>query len=56
MPQTTKTKGAGAFSKSIAPVKTSSAAKPATTAKPAGRIGNLGAFAHAPKKKSSRKA
>jgi hypothetical protein len=46
MPQTTKTKGAGAFAKSAAPVKA-----PAPAAKPAGRIGNLGDWAHPPKSK-----
>lgn len=52
MPQTTKTKGAGSFSKAIAPAKApTSAAKLAATAKPAGRIGNLGDWAHPPKSK-----
>ena len=45
MPQTTKTKGAGAFSKSIAP------AKPAAPAAKSGRISNLGSWAHPPKRK-----
>jgi hypothetical protein len=43
MPQKTKTKGAGAFAKP-APAK----AQPAA-AKRAGRIANLGAWAHPPK-------
>ena len=38
MPQTTKTKGAGAFAKAVAPTK--------APAKPAGRIANLGVWAH----------
>ncbi len=45
MPQTTKTKGAGAFAKSIAP------AKPAAPAAKPGRISNLGSWAHPPKRK-----
>ena len=45
MPQTTKTKGAGAFSKSVAPAKA-----PAPSAK-SGRIANLGSWAHPPKRK-----
>jgi hypothetical protein len=46
MPQTTKTKGAGAFAKSVAPAKA-----PATPAKTSGRIANLGSWAHPPKHK-----
>ena len=45
MPQITKSKGAGAFSKSIAP------AKPAAPAAKPGRISNLGSWAHPPKRK-----
>ena len=45
MPQITKSKGAGAFSKSIAP------AKPAAPAAKPGRISNLGSWAHPPKGK-----
>jgi hypothetical protein len=44
MPQITKSKGAGAFSKSIAPTKPAPAAKP-------GRISNLVSWAHPPKGK-----
>ena len=45
MPQTTKTRGAGALAKPAMPVKTAtSAAKP-------GRIANLGSWAHSPKRK-----
>lgn len=49
MPQITKTKGPGAFAKSIAPAKP--AAPTPTPAAKAGRIGNLGAWAHPPKRK-----
>ena len=45
MPQITKTEGAGSFAKSVAPTKAP------TPVKPAGRIGNLGAWAHPPKGK-----
>ena len=52
MPQTTKSKGAGAFSKSIAPTKPAApAAKPAAPAAKPGRISNLGSWAHPPKRK-----
>ena len=45
MPQTTKTKGAGALAKPAMPAKIA-----APAAKP-GRIANLGSWAHPPKRK-----
>jgi hypothetical protein len=45
MPQTTKTKGAGAFAKAVAPTKAP------TPAAKSGRISNLGEWAHPPKGK-----
>jgi hypothetical protein len=47
-----ETKGVGAFAPKKVAIQPA-ASKPVAAA---GRIGNLGAFAHAPKKKSSRKA
>jgi hypothetical protein len=46
------TRGVGPFAKAAVPVQ--AAVKPTAVKTAPGRIGNLGAFAHAPKKKSSK--
>jgi hypothetical protein len=48
MPRITKTKGAGAFAKTVAPTKAP------TTAAKTGRISNLGEWAHPPKRKGGK--